>query len=103
MLGMTRNVAIIRGAQRRRLNTAVRQHGCISRDGSVRPLEQRRGHRYADRSGCLEVDDQFVTGQTLHGQCARLGAFENLVHVRGQLSSRLARLVPYAIKPPQSP
>jgi hypothetical protein len=28
--------------------------------------------------------------QTLHGQRARLGAFEDLVHVRGQLSSRFA-------------
>src|SRR5205809_2782201 len=57
---------------------------CLSPNDSVRSLKQRRGNRHASRAGCLEVDDELVMRQTLHGECARLSAFEDLVNVRGQ-------------------
>src|SRR6266436_3978726 len=49
----------------------------------IRPPQQRRRDRQAERLGRLEVDDQLELGGLLDGQVAWLCALEDLVHVDG--------------------
>src|SRR6266511_3823371 len=52
-------------------------------DDLIRPLQHRLRDGQAERLCGLQVDDQLVLCRLLHGQIARLGPFENLVHVGG--------------------
>jgi hypothetical protein len=56
----------------------------------IRPLQERRRDREAERLGGLEVDDQFVLSRLLDGQVGGLGAFEDLVHVTGGAAVKIS-------------
>src|SRR5262249_52346585 len=51
--------------------------------------EDSRGNREAEGLGGLEVDDQLELRGLLHGQVARRGAFEDLVHIGGGAPERV--------------
>ena len=52
-----------------------------SLDHVIRPLQERRRDREAERLGGLEVDDQLELTGLLDGEVARLRALQDLVHV----------------------
>src|SRR5258708_14039007 len=52
-------------------------------DHRIRPLQERRRDRQAERLGGLEVDDQLELGRLLDGEISRLGPLENLVDIEG--------------------
>jgi hypothetical protein len=54
--------------------------------------QHRRRDRQADCLGGLEVDDQLVPCRLLHGQVARLGPFEDLIHLDGGLSDLVIKV-----------
>ena len=54
-----------------------------SLDHLIRPLQERRRDRQAERLGGLEVDHQLELRRLLDGQVAGLGALEDLVDVGG--------------------
>src|SRR5262249_55067368 len=49
----------------------------------IRPLQERRRDRQPERLPGLDVDDQLELGGLFDGEVARLGALQDLVHVRG--------------------
>ena len=64
----------------------VRRRG--SADHLIRLQEERWGDGEAERLGGLEIDHQLEFHRLLHGQVARLGAFQNLVHVYSDAAPR---------------
>ena len=48
---------------------------------AIGALHQRLGDRHAERLGGSEIDNQFEFAWALHGQIARVRAFENPVDV----------------------
>src|SRR6266446_4656352 len=64
-----------RGAQPR---TALTKPPFSWIDHLIRPLQERRRDRQAERRGGLEVDDQFKRSGLLDRKVGELGAFQNL-------------------------
>jgi hypothetical protein len=62
-----------------------------SLDDLVRPRQQRRRDREAERLGGLEVDHELELGGLLDGQIARLRALEDLVDIRCGPSHQIGR------------
>src|SRR5262249_3322826 len=48
-----------------------------------------RRNRQADLLGGFEVDDELELRRLLHREISRLGAFQNLVHIRGSASEQV--------------
>src|SRR5712692_5812492 len=58
----------------------------------IRPQQQRRRDREAQRPSRVEVDHQIVLRRLLYGQVAWLGSFEDLVHVDGGASNLVVKV-----------
>ena len=54
----------------------------LSFDHSIRPCQDIRRNRQADLFSGFEIDNELELLRLLDGEVGRLGAFENLVHVR---------------------
>src|SRR5437773_1162194 len=61
-------------------------------DHFIRPPQQRRRDRQAERLGGLEVDDQLEFGRLLHGEIGGLRAFQDLVDVLGRSTVQLTSI-----------
>src|SRR4030095_716482 len=83
-----------RGAAWRLPRGAAHRGRCVgpSFDHLVRPLEQRRRDRQAERLRGLEVDYQLELRRLLNRQIRRLRAFEDLVHVCRGPSEQIAEV-----------
>ena len=56
----------------RRIISIVSDSTVASLDHLIRPLQERRRDRQAERLGRLEVDDQLILGRRLHGQIGQV-------------------------------
>src|SRR5262245_40523279 len=63
---------------------SLRQHASLNH--TVCSPQQRRRNRQSDRLRRLQIDDQIELGGLLDGQVARIGALQDLVHIRGRPS-----------------
>src|SRR5262249_53383851 len=71
-----------------------------SLDHLIRPRQQRGRDRQPEGLGSLEVDDQLELRGLLDGQVARLGTFQNLVHIRGGAPVQVGNVHAVRHKPP---
>src|SRR5499426_197747 len=60
----------------------------------IRPFQQGRGDREAERLGGLGVDHQLERRRLLHGQVGGLGALQDLVHKRGAAPEEIEKARP---------
>src|SRR5262245_21594831 len=55
----------------------------VSSNDLIRSRQHVGRNRQADLLGCFQIDDEFELDRLLHREISRLGAFQNLVHIRG--------------------
>src|SRR5467141_1888068 len=66
----------------------------------IRPLQERRRDRQAERLGGLHVDDQLELRGLLDGQVGGLGALEDLVHVGSGVAKKPSNVLSIGHKAP---
>ena len=59
------------------------RYSALSFDNPVRPRQHIWWNRQADLLGGFQIDHQLELRRLLHGEIRGLGAFEDLVHIRG--------------------
>src|SRR5258708_31894537 len=63
-----------------------------SLDHPIRPLQERRRDRQAERLGGLEVDHQFELGRLLDGEVNWFRALEDLIHEGGRAPKQVSNV-----------
>src|SRR5215831_16215332 len=61
----------------------------FSLDHLIRSRQHVRRNRKADLLGGLQIDDELELRRLLHREISRLGAFQNLVHIRGSAAEQV--------------
>src|SRR5262245_26120128 len=69
-------------------------------DDPIRLREHLRRNRQADLLGRLEIDDQLELRRLLDRNIARLGTFQNLVHIRGSAPAQVGNVHAVKHEPP---
>src|SRR5262249_10588561 len=82
--------------------TVRNERRCIERllfDDLISQDKQFQRDREPQRLGCLAVDGEEEARRLLHRQIGRLGAFENLVHVKGRAAKEVGGTFAVAHQP----